>query len=64
MKPNDLNKLTSEFNSTEPMPVLFLGHGSPMNAIEENEFVQGFRKVGKEIPTAQCCFVHIGSLGN
>ena len=50
MKPNDLNKMTREFNSTEPMPVLFLGHGSPMNAIEENEFVQGFRNVGKEIP--------------
>ena len=32
------------------MPVLFLGHGSPMNAIEENEFVTGFRKVAKEIP--------------
>jgi len=32
------------------MPVLFLGHGSPMNAIEENEFVTGFRKVGSEIP--------------
>ncbi len=41
MKPNDLNNITREFNSTEPMPVLFLGHGSPMNAIEENEFVQG-----------------------
>jgi 4,5-DOPA dioxygenase extradiol len=34
----------------ETMPVLFLGHGSPMNAIEENEFVTGFRNVGKEIP--------------
>lgn len=32
------------------MPVLFLGHGSPMNAIEENEFVTGFRNVAKEIP--------------
>lgn len=32
------------------MPVLFLGHGSPMNAIEENEFVQGFRNIEKEIP--------------
>ncbi|MFY7963492.1 MAG: 4,5-DOPA dioxygenase extradiol [Chitinophagaceae bacterium] len=32
------------------MPVLFLGHGSPMNAIEENEFVQGFRNIGKTIP--------------
>jgi len=35
---------------SEIMPVLFLGHGSPMNAIEENEFVEGFRKIGKEIP--------------
>ncbi|MBV2225393.1 MAG: 4,5-DOPA dioxygenase extradiol [Sphingobacterium mizutaii] len=36
------------------MPVLFLGHGSPMNAIEDNEFVQGFKNIGKEIekPTA------------
>lgn len=32
------------------MPVLFLGHGSPMNAIEENEFVVGFRNMAKEIP--------------
>jgi len=35
---------------TSRMPVLFLGHGSPMNAIEENEFVEGFRKTGREIP--------------
>jgi 4,5-DOPA dioxygenase extradiol len=32
------------------MPVLFLGHGSPMNAIEENEFVAGFRNIAKTIP--------------
>lgn len=36
--------------STSKMPVLFLGHGSPMNAIEENEFVKGFRNVGESIP--------------
>ncbi len=30
--------------------MLFLGHGSPMNAIEENIFVQGFRNVSKTIP--------------
>ena len=47
---NEFKKITQEFNSTERMPVLFIGHGSPMNAIEENEFVQGFRKVAKEIP--------------
>lgn len=37
--------------NTVKMPVLFLGHGSPMNAIEENEFVTGFRNIAKSIPT-------------
>jgi 4,5-DOPA dioxygenase extradiol len=50
MKLNELNKITQVFNSTERMPVLFLGHGSPMNAIEENEFVQGWRVIGKTLP--------------
>lgn len=57
MKLNKLNKMTQEYNSTERMPVLFLGHGSPMNAIEENEFVQGFRKIGKEIPKPNAVLV-------
>ncbi len=57
MKLNELNKITEPFNRTEQMPVLFLGHGSPMNAIEENEFVAGFRKIGKAIdkPNAVLC---------
>jgi 4,5-DOPA dioxygenase extradiol len=50
MKLNALNKITEPFASTDQMPALFLGHGSPMNAIEENEFVAGFRNIGKEIP--------------
>jgi 4,5-DOPA dioxygenase extradiol len=50
MKLNELNRMTAPFSSTEQMPVLFLGHGSPMNAIEENEFVAGFRNIGKTIP--------------
>lgn len=49
MKIQELSNMTREFSNTAKMPVLFLGHGSPMNAIEENEFVTGFRKVGKEI---------------
>jgi 4,5-DOPA dioxygenase extradiol len=57
MKLNELNKMTEPFNSTEKMPVLFLGHGSPMNAIEENQFVKEFRKLGTEIqkPNAILC---------
>ncbi|MGE4287153.1 MAG: 4,5-DOPA dioxygenase extradiol [Salinivirgaceae bacterium] len=50
MRLNALEKITTTFNNTEKMPVLFLGHGSPMNAIEENEFVSGFRAVVKTIP--------------
>ncbi len=46
-----ISDLKSRFEKNTPrMPVLFLGHGSPMNAIEENEFVQGFRNIEKEIP--------------
>jgi 4,5-DOPA dioxygenase extradiol len=36
--------------SGEKMPVLFLGHGSPMNAIEENEFVTGWRNIAETLP--------------
>ncbi len=53
MRLQDLNKITQPLNSTEKMPVLFLGHGSPMNAIEENEFVAGFRMIAKDIPKPQ-----------
>lgn len=50
MKLQELNKMTEPLSNTAKMPVLFLGHGSPMNAIEENEFVTGFRSIVKEIP--------------
>ncbi|MCC2589660.1 4,5-DOPA dioxygenase extradiol [Chryseobacterium sp. MFBS3-17] len=50
MNLNDLTNISSGFAPTPKMPVLFLGHGSPMNAIEENQFVRGFRKISKEIP--------------
>jgi 4,5-DOPA dioxygenase extradiol len=50
MKLNVLSQITEPMSPTVKMPVLFLGHGSPMNAIEENEFVAGFRDIAKEIP--------------
>lgn len=58
-KPTKAIEKMDQFNlqPSSPMPVLFLGHGSPMNAIEENEFVAGFRKVAKTInrPKAILC---------
>lgn len=50
MNLNDLRNLSDQFRPTRKMPVLFLGHGSPMNAIEENAFVLGFRKAASEMP--------------
>jgi 4,5-DOPA dioxygenase extradiol len=32
------------------MPALFLGHGSPMNAIEDNEFHRAWRALAQELP--------------
>jgi 4,5-DOPA dioxygenase extradiol len=51
MKLQALGKLVQPMKTTGKMPVLFVGHGSPMNAIEENEFVKGFRQIGREIET-------------
>ena len=34
----------------EKMPVLFVGHGSPMNAIEENDFTDAWKDIAKKIP--------------
>lgn len=33
-----------------PMPLLFLGHGSPMNAIEDNAWSREWRALGERLP--------------
>jgi len=32
------------------MPAIFVGHGSPMNAVEENEFTEGWRAIARSFP--------------
>lgn len=46
-----------ELPASDKMPVLFVGHGSPMNAIEENQFVASWKKLRGLIPrpTAIIC---------
>lgn len=39
------------------MPVLFIGHGSPMNGIEDNEFSQRWTQMVKEIPVPRAVLV-------
>lgn len=50
MKLNALNHLSNTLQNTEQMPVLFMGHGSPMNAIEDNEFSKTWNNLGKTLP--------------
>jgi 4,5-DOPA dioxygenase extradiol len=35
---------------SEKMPILFFGHGSPMNAIENNNFTKAHSEIGKKLP--------------
>ena len=39
------------------LPVLFVGHGSPMNGIEDNEFSRTWAKLGKDIPKPKAVLV-------
>jgi len=47
---NPLLSWTSEMKEQDvKLPALFIGHGSPMNGIEDNEFSNTWKKLGKEI---------------
>ena len=49
---------TQSLNEEEDKhPVLFIGHGSPMNGIEDNEFSRTWTKYGKEIPKPKAVLV-------
>jgi 4,5-DOPA dioxygenase extradiol len=50
MKLTDLKSLTDPLPTTPEMPVFFFGHGSPMNAIEQNEFTLGWKNSIKNLP--------------
>jgi 4,5-DOPA dioxygenase extradiol len=45
-----VNELASG-KSTPRMPVLFIGHGTPMNAIEKNSYSETWKKIGSSLPT-------------
>lgn len=52
------NKFTNDLKEQENlMPVLFIGHGSPMNGIEDNEFSQRWTQMATEIPTPTAVLV-------
>lgn len=53
----DLYNWSHDQKSTHLMPALFIGHGSPMNGIEDNEFSRQWSILGKEIPIPSAVLV-------
>ncbi len=52
------NKFTDELKETGYiMPALFIGHGSPMNGIEDTEFSRRWTRMSQEIPTPAAVLV-------
>lgn len=52
------NKITDLLDEQdEKLPVIFMGHGSPMNGIEDNNFSKRWKEMGKDIssPKAVLC---------
>lgn len=41
---------TENFSSSEKMPVLFIGHGNPMNVLFDNGFTKTLKRIHTEIP--------------
>lgn len=54
----ELRNFTSSLpeNGVE-MPVLFIGHGSPMNGIEDNEFSKRWKEMAMQIPVPKAVIV-------
>lgn len=54
---SDLKRISDDLPQDEKQPVLFLGHGSPMNAIEDNVFTQSLSALGKRLPKPKAVLV-------
>lgn len=52
-----LEKLKDRLTLSERMPVVFLGHGSPMNAIEDTPYSRSWTDLGKSLPQPQAILV-------
>ena len=46
-----LNNAFADLPATPRMPTLFIGHGNPMNAIEDNAYSRSWRALGETLPT-------------
>ncbi|WP_106746172.1 4,5-DOPA dioxygenase extradiol [Yoonia maritima] len=54
---HSLRNLRESLAPSERMPLVFLGHGSPMNAIEDTEYSQAWTKLGHALPRPNAILV-------
>lgn len=52
-----LHQLKDNLKASDRMPVVFLGHGSPMNAIEDNAYSRSWSALGNALPHPQAILV-------
>ncbi|HRK42795.1 MAG TPA: class III extradiol ring-cleavage dioxygenase, partial [Gemmobacter sp.] len=53
----DLTRLKDSLKTSDKMPLVFLGHGSPMNAIEDNPYARSWAALGQNLPRPQAILV-------
>ncbi len=52
-----LQQLKSSLKASDRMPLVFLGHGSPMNAIEDTAYSRSWINLGRALPRPQAILV-------
>jgi 4,5-DOPA dioxygenase extradiol len=57
MQTLSLQGLKNRFAPSDRMPVVFLGHGSPMNVIQDNDYSRAWSKLGKSLSRPKAILV-------
>lgn len=57
MQTHSLQELRDSLNPSDRMPLVFLGHGSPMNAIEDTTYSRAWIDLGQSLPRPKAILV-------
>ena len=57
MQTHNLQDLRDRFAPSDRLPVVFLGHGSPMNVIEDNAYSRAWSELGQSLPRPRAILV-------
>ncbi|NIZ07946.1 4,5-DOPA dioxygenase extradiol [Pseudooceanicola sp. HF7] len=57
MRQVTLETLRDRFAPSDRMPLVFMGHGSPMNAIEETDYTRAWTRLGQSLPRPRAILV-------